>query len=89
MVDKTRLAEGKEGPAGRIEVIGVLMMGQQHDVDPVLFGDVECRARQLRETSVFTGRGQRGIGQPAKTAVLHDRCRPSHELNSELRLGFS
>ena len=77
---------GKERSAGRIEVVGVLMMGEEHDVDRVLLVHVECGACQLRETSVFTGRRERRVGQPAKTAVLQDRCGSSHELNAELRL---
>ena len=66
-----------------------MMMREQHDINPVLLGDVECRARQLRETSVLTRRRERRIGQPAKTAVLQNRCRSSDELNAELRLGSS
>jgi hypothetical protein len=46
VVDST-VRGGKERSTGRIEVVGVLMMGEQHDIDPVLLGDVECWARQL------------------------------------------
>lgn len=63
------------------------MMGDQHDIDPVLLRDVECGTRQLCEASIFTGRRERRIGQPAKSAVLQDRRGPSHELYRELWLG--
>jgi hypothetical protein len=46
---------GKERSAGRIEVVGVLVMREQHDIDRVLSGDVECRPCQLGEAAVFTG----------------------------------
>ena len=80
---------GKERSTGWIEVVGVLMMGEEHDVDPVLLVHVQRRAGQLRETSIFTWRRERGIGQPAKTPVLENRRRSSNEQNFELRLGFS
>jgi hypothetical protein len=52
---------GKKRSTGRIEVVAVLMMGKQHDIDPVLLGDVECRPCQLGEAAVLAGRGERGI----------------------------
>ena len=66
-----------------------MMMGQQHDIDRVVLGDVKRGSRQLGQASVFARRRERGISQPAKTAVLKDCGRSSHELNAELRFTSS
>jgi hypothetical protein len=67
-------------PACRIEIVTVMLVGEQHDIDR---GDCRWLERgpgRLHEPArIFTRRREGWIGEPTETAVVDDRRGSAHE----------
>jgi hypothetical protein len=79
---------GEESPAGGVEVVGVLVVREQHHVDGAEVGRGGGGGRGLRQRrphrGVVPGGVERRVGQEAQAAVLEEGGRAAENADGEL-----
>lgn len=69
---------------GGIEIVGVVVVGDERDIDGTELVGCDGRARRLDEAAgMLAGCGERRVRQPTQAAVLEDHGRPADEANVE------